>query len=163
MARRAFGLIAGLLVLGILVNSMLWYISLPDDRGLVGHTDLDLSTLVTSGQRTVEMRYGFEAYLHDVARGGTITVPDGDAVDRPLVESLSQMTVRVEEYNPRITQDRVNALAPDVELGGRGTVSGDGIEAVYIFLLADELPAPAVTYFTIGPQVYIIDDRLMNP
>ena len=163
LATRSLAVIAGLVLVGLLLNSVLWAISLSEQRGLVRHDDLNLSTLVVTEQRTLRLRYGFEAYLHDLAREGVITVPDTDVVDLRIVENLSQMTVVVADYDRMITQARIDALAPGVAIEGLGTVSEDGEDVVYQFLMRDETLASAVTYFAVGNQVVIIDNRLLVP
>ena len=160
---RAFAMIAGLILVGVLLNSMLWYISRPEQRGLVRHDDPKLSTLVVTEQRTTRLRYSFETYLHDFARTGVITVPDADVVDVMLVENLSQMTVVVAEYDDRITQDRIDALSPGLKIVGLGSVSEAGADVVYQFLMLDDSTVPSVTYFVVDDQVVVIDDRLLGP
>ena len=161
-SRRSLAVIAGLVLVGLLLNSMLWYTSHPKQRGLVRHDDLNLSTLVVTEQRTVRLRYGFATYLHDVARGGVIAVPDGDVVDQRKVENLSQMDIVVADYDETITQARIDALSPGVEITGLGSVGQDGEDVVYQFLMRDDSLAPSVTYFVIANQVVIVDDRLLE-
>ena len=162
-ATRSLAVIAGLLVVGVLLNAMLWYISRPTQRGLTRHDDLNLSTLVVTEQRSLRLKFGFTAYLHDLARDGIITVPDAKAVDIATIENLSQMTVVVTDYDERITQDRIDGLSPGVEIAGLGLVVPGGEDVVYQFLMQDDSLAASLTYFVIADQVIVIDDRLLGP
>ncbi|MEN8239845.1 MAG: hypothetical protein ABFR53_11680 [Actinomycetota bacterium] len=163
LAARSLAVIAGLVLVGVLLNSMLWYISRPAHRGLIQHDDVNLSTLVVTEQRALRLQDGFAAYLHDLARQGVITVPDASVIDQRKLENLAQMTVNVDDYDYRITQARIDSLDPGVEIGELGLVGKSDEPVAYWFLMRDESLAPSVTYFTIGSHVYIIDDRLLGP
>ncbi len=161
---RAFVLLMSLLVLGTVINIAFELALSLDSSGIRSHADNALSTLVNSEDGgAVRDRYGFEAYLHDVARGGTMTVPNRRAVYSMILENLSQVSVVVAEYDTEITYDRASALEPAVRIEGEGAVGSDRQPVRYWILARADLPAPAVTYYVVGGDIYIIDDRLGTP
>ena len=162
-AGRALAITAGLLAIGLVINIGFELVLPSTASGIRGHEDNSLSTLVNVEQPTLRVRYGFEAYLHDVARGGTITVPTKRSVYGLLIENLSQMSVVVSEYDTEITRDRALALEPVIQIEGKGSVGADHEVVRYWILVGDGLPAPALTYYRVGDDVYVIDNRLGTP
>jgi hypothetical protein len=160
---RVFVVIAGLLLIATVVNVGSVVVAQRGAAGIRAHDDGRLSTLVIVEQPTVRIRHGFEAYLHDLARGGTITVPSGRAVNRLMVENFSLVTVNFGDYDPEITLDRVAVLDPGVVVVGTGRTSTHSGEVTYRFLIRDASLAPSVTYYFVGNDVYIVDDRLGTP
>ncbi len=160
---RVFIIVAGLLLVAIVVNVGSVVVAQRGAAGIRAHDDSRLSTLVVVEQPTVRIRHGFEAYLHDLARGGTITVPSGRAVNRLMVENFSLLTVNFGDYDSEISPERMQALDPGVVVLGAGWTSTHSGEVTYRFLMLDASLAPSVTYYFVGKDVYIVDDRLGTP
>jgi hypothetical protein len=160
---RVFVIVAGLLLVAIVVNVGSVVVAQRSAAGIRGHDDGRLSTLVVVEQPTVRIRHGFEAYLHDLARGGTVTVPSGSAVNRLMVENFSMVTVNLGDYDSEVTLERMEALDPGVVILGSGWTSTHSGEVTYRFLMLDASLAPSVTYYFVGKDVYIVDDRLGTP
>lgn len=158
-----FLIVAILLATGIIVNIGSVAVAQREAAGIRPHGDSRLSTLVAVEQPTLRLRHGFEAHLHDLARGGTIAVPDGNAVNRLMVENFSLVTVRTGGYEPTVTLDQIEALDPGVVIVGSGWTSTHSGEVTYRFLMRDTSLAPSVTFYRVGSDVYIVDDRLGTP
>lgn len=160
---RAFVVIVGMLAIGTLLNVAFGVELPPTASGIRGHPDNALSTLVNIEQPVIRTRHGFEAYLHDVARGGTITVPHRRAVYHLALENFSQVTIVVADYDHEVSEETLLGLGAVTRIEGVGRVNADHDVVSYTFLMADDLPATSVTYYTVDGVVYVVDDRLGSP
>jgi hypothetical protein len=80
-----------------------------------------------------------------------------------MVENFSLLTVNFGDYDSEISPERMQALDPGVVVLGAGWTSTHSGEVTYRFLMLDASLAPSVTYYFVGKDVYIVDDRLGTP
>lgn len=163
MRTRALVVIAGVIAVAALMN-WVWNLALPNTvSGMRGHPDNSIGTLVDIEMPILRDRHGFDAYLHDVARGGEINVPTYRVVYPLMVENLSQVTIVEASYEVETTAEAVESLGSGYEIIGEGKVARTGPVVPYRFVMLDRSVAPSVTYYTVGSEVVVVDDRLGRP
>jgi hypothetical protein len=150
--------------LGTVVNIAVEASFAPEQRALLLRSGGALGKVASTEYGSVQGRYWPAAIVHDIALGGTLVVPNLELVYPPRFELLADVDIRVENYDPVLTDAMYESLNGLPHARGVGnTVGSGGFKRIRIVWAEDGPPVPVLRIWFYENTTLLIDDRVTSP
>ena len=147
--------------IGAVVNVGMEVRSDPDLRAILVRSNGDLGYVAGTEPWPLPGRYWAAAVVHDVARGGTVVVPDTGLINIPRFRNLAGVDVQVEEYDPVLSPEMVSSIADYPKIEGVGNIAGNGDFVPFsVVWQPDGRPVPVLRLWFVDDEILLVDDRI---
>jgi hypothetical protein len=149
--------------LGTVANVVLEWSFVPEQRALLVRDGGALNKVVRTEGEIVRNRYWIASVVHDIARGGTLIVPAEGLASEARFELFADVDIKVEDYDPELTQETVDSLEGSASVTGYGNTIGstEYFPFVVVWDTADSSVAVLRMWF-FEDTMYLVDERIMG-
>jgi hypothetical protein len=163
-ARRFLVVVVAALVLGTLANIVMEASYKPESRALMMHEGGSLSIATATEPSASRGRYWITSIVHDTGFGGIVVVPQRSVINWYIYESLADVEVVAEDYNPELTPEMAEELQQYPSIVGIGNLKGLYDFKPFRVVMSPEGPPVAVyRVWYLLDMIYLVDDRVLTP